>query len=178
VSHAPVPGVLPSKREGHHERVVRSLGDGSDSVSRGERAAPTFRATPGSTGDGARAPDRADRRDPLGAWRGGCASGAPSPLRWLARVDGDSAGSSRRGGRGGASDRQALSERDGGSGDRATTGGAERTTPGGRSTGAPLHPAARCLREEEDTMCFDPYVLERITASRLAELRADAARRL
>jgi hypothetical protein len=27
-------------------------------------------------------------------------------------------------------------------------------------------------------MCFDPYVLERITASRLAELRADAARRL
>ena len=27
-------------------------------------------------------------------------------------------------------------------------------------------------------MCFDPYVLERITASRLAELRADATRRL
>ena len=27
-------------------------------------------------------------------------------------------------------------------------------------------------------MCFDPYVLERITALRLAELRADAARRL
>jgi hypothetical protein len=25
-------------------------------------------------------------------------------------------------------------------------------------------------------MCFDPYVLERITASRLTELRADAAR--
>ena len=27
-------------------------------------------------------------------------------------------------------------------------------------------------------MCFDPYVLERITEQRLAELRADAARRL
>ena len=27
-------------------------------------------------------------------------------------------------------------------------------------------------------MCFDPYILERITASRLSELRADAARRL
>jgi len=27
-------------------------------------------------------------------------------------------------------------------------------------------------------MCFDPYVLGRITASRLAELRADATRRL
>jgi len=25
-------------------------------------------------------------------------------------------------------------------------------------------------------MCFDPYVLERITTSRLSELRADAAR--
>jgi hypothetical protein len=27
-------------------------------------------------------------------------------------------------------------------------------------------------------MCFDPYVLERITTSRLAELRAEAARRV
>ena len=104
---------------------------------------------------------------------------APSPLRWLARVDGDSAGSSGRGGRGGASDRQALPERDGASRDRAPAGGAERTVRGCRFIGAPFHPpAARGLREEEDSMCFDPYVLERITALRLAELRADAARRL